>query len=336
MQGNQAMNGDSQEAQNSQAQAKSPGDSAEKALKPNDFLKIWATPIIHFTMTLVVGGTLIVSSLPFLLFDSIWAKIPFLLFMPFTFPAIMIGICAVINKPFQPFVVSGIFPRDLSLPLYFGRRIYGVCLATLMHFSGIYYIILSMPWLKKAMYRSFGYEGKFCNFTTYTDVWIRDVKLLDLGDAAYLGNQSTLGTNICTTDGNLLVGRIKIGSQTQLGRLCILAPGTRFGNNCETGVRTILGIRAIAKNRVKIAAAGSISHGVVLEDDVTIGEYSYIGSKAHIHSGVTLPVVSNIKAGTIILDQEAASKYNQKQVDEIQASIVERMNLMNNNPAHLS
>lgn len=305
----------------------------EKATIPSPFLRTFGAPIIYSIIIFIVGGAILAHGLPIMLIDSILIKSLIILLSPVTFPLVMIAICAAINKPFQGAVATVLVPRDLSLPFYFSRRIYGACLATVMHFSGIYYIILSLPWLKTFMFRSFGYAGKYCNFTTYTDVWMRDVKLLDLGDRAYIGNQSTLGTNICTTDDKLLVGKIKVGDKSQLGRLCILGPGTRIGNNSETGVRTILGIKVIAKNNVKIAGASGVSHGVILENDVTISEYCYIGSKCHIYEGITIPVAFNLKGGTIITSQEDVKTEVERQADDIQSSILERMTLMNDIPA---
>ena len=305
----------------------------EKATTPSPFLKKFGAPIVYSIIVFILGGACVLHGLPFMFSDSIFLKCFLLLVLPVTFPVSMVAICAVINKPFQGAIASTLVARDLSLPFYFSRRVYGACLATLMSFSGLYYIILSLPWLKKFMFQSFGYAGKHCNFTTYTDVWMRDVKLLDLGDSSYLGNQSTLGTNICTTDGKLLVGKIKIGDNSQLGRLCILGPGTRIGNQSETGVRTILGIKTIAKSKVKVAGASVVSHGVVLEDGVTVGEYSYIGSKSHIFEGIALPMAFNVKAGTIIASQEDVKSQGERQADDIQAAIIERMAMMNDNSA---
>jgi acetyltransferase-like isoleucine patch superfamily enzyme len=301
----------------------------EKATIPSPFLKKFGAPIIYAIVVIIVGGACLLNGLPIMLTDSIWIRSIVLLLLPLTFPLTMVAICAVINKPFQGAIASTLVPRDLSLPFYFSRRVYGACLATLMHFTGIYYIILSLPWLKKFMFVSFGYPGKYCNFTTYTDVWMRDLKLLDLGDRAYLGNQSTLGTNICTTDGKLLVGKIKIGDDTQLGRLCILGPGARIGNQSETGVRTIFGLKVIIKNRVKIAGGVSISHGVVLEDGVTVSEYCYLGSKCHIYEGITIPAAINLKSGTIVTSQGDLNSHIDLQNQDIRSTIIERMAMMN-------
>lgn len=283
-------------------------------------------PLILTTVACIVGGSIAFVGTPLFLFESIAAKVAWLFFSPFILTLLMVLIGGSLSYPFHAAIISGIFPRDPSSKLYFGRKIYGTCLSTIMYFPATYYLILNISFFKKLFFRLFGYEGQHLSFTAYTDTWIRDVRLLTLGERSYLANQSTIGTNICLTDGNIMVGRIKIGDDTQVGRLCILGPGSRMGNNCETGVRTVLGIRTVIKDKVKLAGGASLSHGVLLHEGVDVQEYSYLGTKCEVYAGIKLPAGSYLEAGTILTNQEEADNFHQTQNQQLRHSLSERFN----------
>ena len=83
--------------------------------------------------------------------------------------------------------MPGSFPRDLRAPLYRGRRLYGLCWTAVYYFTPVYWLFLTVPLLRRALFRLFGYRGQM-DFTVYPDTWIRDLPLLEFGRGAYVGS----------------------------------------------------------------------------------------------------------------------------------------------------
>ena len=286
-----------------------------------------------FTLNLVplfvVGLAFIISGTPaiFFLENSKLAQIVYLGLAPLIFVLVYILVAGIISLPFQRAIVSGVFPRDIKIPVYLGRRVYGVCINAVTNFSLVFGLILQTDFLKKLYFRIFGYEGSL-KFTTYQDTWLRDYKLLTFGDGAYLGGGAILGTNIVLSDGNIMVGRVKVLDNSQIGRLCILGPGSRVGKNSEVGVSVIFGIRTRVADNVKINGSTGISHAVEIEDNVTVGEHSYIGTKVKIREGIEVAKCSSISEGVIISTQEDMDNYIEVQNNHLSALLNERLTLL--------
>lgn len=266
------------------------------------------------------------TCLPIILVKDFRLKLVLLGLAPIQFSVLYVLIAGLLSFPFQKAIVSGIFPRDLGILVYVGRRAYGACLSMVLNFTILYHFILSFYFLKVLFFRIFGYQGESVNFTTYPDAWIRDIPLLTLGNGAYIANQSTLGTNICLTDGNIMVGRIKIGDDTQLGRLCIIGPGARVGANCETGVKTTIGLRTRLSDQVKMAACATFNHDCTINPKAEIREMTYLGMDCEIGEGVVVPAGSFIETGTKIQNQEEMDKIFSQQRKEMQSIILSSIN----------
>lgn len=265
---------------------------------------------INVLPIVILSTGFLIVAFPLISFDmGNTLKLLYILCAPLLYLLTVVSLSALVSLPFQRGIVSGLFPRNLENNVYLARRVYGVCLNTIMNFSLIYGLILQVSYLKKLFFYFFGYRGHM-NFTAYQDTWVRDLKLLTFGDGAYLGNQSTLGTNICTTDGKILVGRIKVLDNSQIGRLCVMGAGARIGSHCETAVRTMIGIRTRLQNNVKIAGNTAISHAVSLAEGVEIGENCYLGPKCEIGESVKIPPLSYLESGTIINNQEEADNFD--------------------------
>lgn len=200
-------------------------------------------------------------------------------------------------------IKKGIFPREALHPVYLRRRIYGLCWTQVFYFSPLYAIILAVPLFRKIVFRLFGYKGSM-NFITYPDTWIRDLPLLSLGEGCYLSNKATIGTNICLSNGSILVDKIEVGPKALVGHLTMLAPGVKVGEHSEIGVGSAIGIRTRIGKNVKIDPTCAISHGVIIGDRAEIGAHSYIGLRVEIAPGIKIPAGASIPAGTILGKQE--------------------------------
>ena len=223
-------------------------------------------------------------------------------------------IAGVLSSVAHKGIVRGVFPRKPFHPVYFLRRIYGGCWTQLFYFKPIYSVVLFVPFLKTIAFRLFGYKGSTTNFTVYPDTWIRDLPMLDIGENSYLSNRATIGTNLCLSDGNILVDTVTVGKNSLIGHLAIIGPSF-IGENTEVGVGAAMGIRVKLGNRVRIAPRAGIGHGTKIHDDTVIGQMSHIGTKVLIGKKIEIPAGANIPNGAVLLTQEDVDKYISSETD---------------------
>lgn len=215
-------------------------------------------------------------------------------------------------------IVKGKFPRELTHPVYFARRIYNTAWTQLFYFRPLYAAALAVPLMRTMMFRLFGYQGSL-DFVIYPDTWIRDLPVLTVGKGAYLANRSTIGTNMCLTDGTVLVDRIEIGEKTLIGHLTMLAPGVRIGVESEVGVGCAIGIRVKIGNKVSVKPSSTVNHGCNLGDGCDIGTMSFIGLRASVGQGIKVKAGANIPAGANILTQDEAEQYFSSESQTLQS-----------------
>jgi acetyltransferase-like isoleucine patch superfamily enzyme len=208
--------------------------------------------------------------------------------------------------PHQRAIVAGRFPRDLGHPIYFHRRLYGLCWTAVYYFTPIYFLALSLPVLKTVLFRGFGYRGQM-GFTTYPDTWIRDLPLVKLGKGAYLSNKATIGTNIALPDGSILVESVTVEENALIGHLVMLAPGTHIKRGADVGVGTAIGLRTTVGEGAKINPGCSLEHGVKLGPGVKVGSVTYIASAVEVAADIIIPSGVTIPARMRITRQEEAS-----------------------------
>jgi carbonic anhydrase/acetyltransferase-like protein (isoleucine patch superfamily) len=217
-------------------------------------------------------------------------------------------LAGLLSRPAQKGVVAGVFPRQPLHPVYFLRRIYGGCWTQLFYFRPLYSIVLFIPAYKSLILRLFGYKGKSTNFTMYPDTWIRDLPVLNFDENVYLSNRATIGSNLCLSDGNILVDKIQIGRNSLIGHMAIIGPSI-IGENTEVGVGAAMGIRVKLGNNVRVLPRAGVGHGVKIGDNTTIGQMSHIGTKVTIGPGLDIPAGANIPNGSVLLTQEDVANY---------------------------
>ena len=188
---------------------------------------------------------------------------------------------ATLSYPAQKKIIRGRFPRQNFHRIYFWRRIYGSCWTNIFYFKPLYFILLSMPALKKALFRLFGYRGP-TQFVIYPDTWVRDLPLLHFGEGAYCSNRSTIGTNMCLQDGTILVDRVSIGEKSVVGHLTMIAPGVKLEKDVDIGVGAAIGIRCRLKQGARVGAGSSINHGTIFGERSEVGGHSYLGLRVEI------------------------------------------------------
>lgn len=235
-------------------------------------------------------------------------KLALFILAPAIVVLLFILIAGLWSMPFHRNIVSGKFPRDLNNPVYFGRRIYGLCWTTLYYCTPIYFLCLSFDLLKYLTFRIFGYRGPM-NFCIYPDTWIRDLPLLYFGDGAYLSNKATVGTNIALSNGYILVDRITLESGAYLGHLSMLASGVCLGEGAEIGVGCGIGIKSKIGARSRIGPLCGLEHAVVIGTGVAIGSMSYVGTRSRVGDGLSIPAACCIPPKTSLQTQADVRRY---------------------------
>lgn len=211
----------------------------------------------------------------------------------------------VLSLPHQFAVTPGKLRRDVNNPLYFHRRLYGLCWTAVFYNKPVYYLCLTVPSLKWIVFRLFGYRGSM-KFMIYPDTWIRDLPILKFEDGVYVSNRATLGTNMVLSNGFLLVGRITLRANSLVGHLAMLAPGVVLEAGAEVGVGAGIGIKTALEAGAFVGPCCTIEHGVRIGKNAVVGGHSYVGSGSEVCDGLRLPGGTVIAPRTTVRDGSRA------------------------------
>lgn len=207
---------------------------------------------------------------------------------PFVYAVTYVTVAGLLSTPFHGSIRAGKLPRDLRHPPYRARRLYGLCWTAVYYFTPIYWVALTLPWLKRWTFRRFGYRGQM-DFTVYPDTWIRDLPLLDFGPGAYVSNKATLGTNVATSTGALVVDEVRVGKNAMVGHLAMVSTGCVLDEGAEVGVGCAIGSKVRLGRRAYVAPCTALGHYASLADDAEVGFQSWVDVRARIGPGVKLP-----------------------------------------------
>ena len=237
--------------------------------------------------------------------NSLWVW-PVLLLAPLIYTVCFVMTAGGLSLPFQSGIIAGKFPRDLHHPVYRKRRFYGLCWTSVYYFKPLYYLCLSIPWLKWLLFRLFGYKGSM-NFTIYADTWIRDLPLLSFGEGTYVSNRVTLGTNLALSNGQILVDKITCGRKSLVGHLALIGLGTQIGEEAEIAMRCEIGIRCQIGNGALVQPTSGINHHCKIGAKAIIGTRSHIDLAVQIGPGVKIPASAFVPGRTKVLTQQDAN-----------------------------
>lgn len=197
--------------------------------------------------------------------------------------------------------------RSLKENSYFARALYGRVWTSLFYFKVLYSFVLANPWLRKFVFRSFGYTGSNA-ITIFPDAWIRDLPLLHWNEGSYIANRATIGTNLCLQDNTTVVGSVFLGQRCLVGHMSIIGLGTKLGNDSEIGVNSVIGIRVRIGEKTAIGGRATVNHGVKIGRDCMINAGCYLGIRSSVGDGIVLPQASIVPEGKIIAVQEDVEK----------------------------
>jgi carbonic anhydrase/acetyltransferase-like protein (isoleucine patch superfamily) len=267
----------------------------------------------------LIGGIPLLTAFgPFFWIEQRWAQLTWLFFCLPVFAFAYVTTAGVLSRFTLPAMVRGKFPRDLKHPVYGPRRLHALCWTSVYYCTPIYFAVLTFPALKAWVFTLFGYKHS-TNFTVYPDTWLRDLPVLKIEEGAYLSNRATIGTNMCLTDGTVLVDSVVVKKKGLVGHLCMLAPGTYIGSNAELGVGAGLGVRSKLSENSSVGPMSTVGHGVVIEANSHVGMHSHIGTKVLIRSGVRLSPGANIPPGAVIVSQRDADAFISSELSQLSA-----------------
>lgn len=221
------------------------------------------------------------------------ALVGWILLSPLTYSVVFIIVAGSLSLPHQPNVIEGVFPRDIGTKVYGARYLYGFCWTAVYYCKPVYFVALALPPLRTLTFRLFGYRGSM-DFKIYPDTWIRDLPLLNLGPGAYVANRATLGTNIVRRSGDIAVQSIRVGAESMIGHLTMLAPGTIIGDNVSVGARCTVGYRVQIEERSIVGDCVGIDHQVTVGEGATIGSRAYLGRRSQILPGARIKPASHV------------------------------------------
>ncbi len=275
-----------------------------------------------FLNLVIWSGSFLIALTPVLVFqpNSLLQSYFYFAVVPVLFILSFIGLAGGLSRLGRRGIIRGTFPRQPFHPIYLLRRIYGVCWTQVYYFKPLYSVALSIPLLKKLLFRVFGYKYS-TNFVVYPDTWIRDLPVLKIGEGAYLSNRATIGTNICLSDGNILVDSVEVEEKGLIGHLAVLAPGAKIGKKAEVGVSATIAIRTTLKENSKIHPCCMINHGAVVGEGTKIGTMSYVGVKTILGPHLNIPAGANIPAGMVLMKQEEVNQYYSSETQSIKEHI---------------
>lgn len=255
---------------------------------------------VYLALIYLLPGLVAVG--PLLFVDAVTVRLYMVALAPALWVLCFVFTAGLLSRRHQHAIRPGRFVRSLDDPDYWHRRLYGLCWTSIYYCTPVYFICLSVPSLKRFLFRLFGYRGTM-DFTLYPDTWIRDLPLLDIGPGAYVANRVTLGTNMVLSDNTVLVDRVGIGAGALIGHLAMMGPGTVIGCRSEIGVGAVLSVRVIVGEEVVVGAVARIDSGVKIADRAIVGRAVYLGPGtqvqvgAKVAAGANVPARSDIKSG---------------------------------------
>lgn len=283
--------------------------------------------LIPFYYFMIYGTALATAAAPVIYAPEKWMQLTALVFSPVLFTCTFILVAGLLSMTGRHGVKPGSFPRDLKDKVYGPRRLYGACWTSVFYLTPVYFLALTIPPLKKMLFRLFGYRGSM-DFVVYPDSWIRDLPCLLFEDGAYIANKCTLGTNICLANGTILVDRIKIGKRAMVGHMAIIGAGSKLRDGVEVGVSAGIGIRCELKSNAKVMPCSVVNHGVIVGENTSLGMHSFIGLRAQIGPNIIIPAGGHVPAGAVLKDQaeaDALFSHENENLQDIRKASIERL-----------
>ncbi|MGE0615216.1 MAG: hypothetical protein AB7P04_06220 [Bacteriovoracia bacterium] len=258
--------------------------------------------LVPIYLALMAGLPTAATAAMFAAAPTVWGKVAAAFFAPAVFSIVLVTTAVILSLPFHAAIIPGRFPRNTKHVVYGPRRLYGLCWGAVFYCTPVYYLCMSFGPLKRFLLKGFGYRGSpDVNFAP--DAWIRDLPVMKVGRGVYVANKSTVGTNMCLSDGTIMVDHVTLKDGAMIGHLSMIAPGCSIGAKAEVSVGCAIGIRAQFGDGARVGPMSLVNHGAIIGDNVDIGASAYIGVKTRIAPGLKIPGGANFPEGTEIATQ---------------------------------
>ncbi len=254
-----------------------------------DFSAVHWWTLLYLFLIVSIPATMAV--LPVVVADHIVTRTVAIALSPWIYGVSYCCVSGLLSLAHQHAIIVGALERNTRSAAYRHRRLYNVCWTALFYFKPLYYVVLTIPFFRRVVFRLFGYRGSL-EFTLYPDTWIRDLPLLEFGTGAYIANRATLGTNMVLGSGRIIVDRIRVGANAVVGHLAAIGPGTRVDDGAEIGVGAIVGIGV------------TVGAGAIVSPCATVYHHARLGKNSVVGPGVVVGPYQNIPANTEVLGDE--------------------------------
>ena len=245
---------------------------------------LMADPICNAIMSLITyifyGGVIGLSLTPSALFlYKVGIYLPFNSFLNVFLFALCVGV-SIYMFLVVALIVFGIFERILTIGFKPGTySITSPTFARWIIYSGLHVILLNMvlPYVSGTVWNRLFYKilgAKIGKNVFINSPKLSDAYLLEIGDNVVIGGDASINCHIF--EGNsLILGKVKIGSNTLISAETYIMPGATIGNHCNIGLKAIIRKnRTIPDNSMILSFPGTPAKKVaeILKDDKKVKE----------------------------------------------------------------
>ena len=146
-------------------------------------------------------------------------------------------------------IVFGVLERILTIGFKPGRyKTTSPLFARWLIYSGLHVILLNttLPFMTGTIWGKLFYKILGCKLGKNVFInskGLHDAYLLEIGDNVVIGGDANISCHIFEGD-SLILGKIKIGSETLISAESYVMPGAEIGNHCNIGIKAY-----VRKNR---------------------------------------------------------------------------------------
>jgi carbonic anhydrase/acetyltransferase-like protein (isoleucine patch superfamily) len=154
--------------------------------------------------------------------------------------------------------------------------------------------------------------------------YISDFGLLSFGKNTLIGGWAVIYGHVESEPGTLILAPVSIGDNTIIGGRANIGCGTTIGDNNIVGYGTVTGVYCKIGNNCNIGAMTTLTHRVLVEDDVKIGKSCFIGTGVKIRKGVKLPDFSMVPDFTTLTPGDSLTGFRLARLSDVGSGIPPR------------
>ncbi len=154
--------------------------------------------------------------------------------------------------------------------------------------------------------------------------YISDFGLLSFGKNTLIGGWAVIYGHVESEPGTLILAPVSIGDNNIIGGRANIGCGTSIGDNNIVGYGTVTGVYCKIGNNCNIGAMTTLTHRVLVEDDVKIGKSCFIGTGVKIRKGVKLPDFSMVPDFTTLTPGDSLTGFRLARLSDVGSGLPPR------------